>query len=171
MRRSSEYELRLSPLFTSTHRVKLPWTGFAGTVTPVGRERFNHRLRFGSKAGMLAMTRRKQGLTRRDGGRPIYWQTLGLYSSLVGCRKAVDPVARKDPGVALGGFAAWLLKQGSGASASGPCWFCGSMSNRSSEWIVVHLVFRVGEPHNPRKPLHHTPNSLRTTSLRICGLT
>ncbi len=49
------------------------------------------------------MTRRKQGLTRRDGGRSIYWQTLGLYPSLVGCRKAVDPVARKDPRVALGG--------------------------------------------------------------------
>ena len=49
------------------------------------------------------MTRRKQGLARRDGGRPICWQTLGSYPSLVGCRKVVDPVARKDPGVALGG--------------------------------------------------------------------
>ena len=49
------------------------------------------------------MTRRKQGLTRRDGGRPIYRQTLGLYPSLVDCRKAVDSVTWKNPGVAPGG--------------------------------------------------------------------
>ncbi len=49
------------------------------------------------------MTRRKQGLTRRDGGRSVYRQTLGLYPSSVDCRKVVDWVAWKDPGVAPGG--------------------------------------------------------------------
>ena len=49
------------------------------------------------------MTRRKQGLTRRDGGRPVYRQTLGLYRSFVDRRKAVGWVTWKDPGVASGG--------------------------------------------------------------------
>jgi hypothetical protein len=49
------------------------------------------------------MTRRKQGLTRRDGGRSICRQTLDLYPSLVDCRKVVDAVAWKDLRVALGG--------------------------------------------------------------------
>ena len=69
----------------------------------VGRERSHHWFRSGSKAGMPAMTRRKQGLTRRDGGRPVYRQTQGLYPSSVDCRKVVDWVAWKDPGVAPGG--------------------------------------------------------------------
>ena len=96
-------ELRLSPLPTLVHRVDLPCAGFLGIVAPVGRERSHHWFRFGSKAGMPVMTRRKQGLTRRDGGRPVYRQTLGLYPSLVGCRKVVGWVTWKDPGVAPGG--------------------------------------------------------------------
>ena len=32
-------------------------------------------------------------------------------------------------GGSAGRLAAWLLKQGSGASASGPCWFCGVFSD------------------------------------------
>ena len=96
-------ELRLSPLPTLVHRVDLLCAGFLGIVAAVGRERSHHWFRFGSKAGMPVMTRRKQGLTRRDGGRPVYRQTLGLYSSLVDCRKVVGWVTWKDPGVASGG--------------------------------------------------------------------
>ena len=78
----------------------------------VGRERSHDSLRFGSKAGMPAMTRRKQGLTRKDGGQTIYWQTLGAYPSLVDCRKVVDLVVWKDPGVAPGGSPLWCSSKG-----------------------------------------------------------
>ena len=62
-----------------------------------------------------------------------------------------------------GRFAAWLLKQGSGASASGPCWFCGALSTRPS-WRhlvpVTHLV-QAGYCSRPGKRLYRRLRSLR----------
>ena len=122
----------MSPIPTFVHRVNLPGAGFAAIVAPVGRERSHHWFRSGSKAGMPAMTRRKQGLTRRDGGRSIYWQTLDVTRDwLIAERRRFGGV--EGSGGGIGRFAAWLLKQGSGASASGPCWFCGALSDRRLE--------------------------------------
>ena len=66
-------------------------------------------------------------------------------------------------GGSAGRFAAWLLKQVSGASASGPCWFCGCLPNRPSGRIpapVTHLL-QTGYCSRPAKRLYRRLRSLR----------
>ncbi len=77
-----------------------------GTVSPPPPVRL--------KAGMPAMTRRKQGLTRREGRRPVYRQTSGLYPSLIDRRKVVDLVTWNDPGVAPSGSPLRCSSKGQG---------------------------------------------------------
>ena len=104
----------MSPILTSIHRANLPSPKFLGIITAVGRERSHHRARFGSKAGTPAMTRREQGLTRRHGGRPIYWQTLGVTRHWLIAERRLIWWCGRIQGVASGGSPPECSSKGQG---------------------------------------------------------